>query len=278
MTIETAQVAERTGLLVLNDMHLTALGEQYHSVDSGAKFREVLSLLCKRERPRLIVLNGDICATDPDPIVYKELAELMLETGIPVLSIPGNHDDPELMIKYLSSPESNLKKAGATTIRICPMDPYCGWADLAHSNVFWMNSWDARISKAQLDWLADIRTEVPLDRPAVLFMHHPPSDAPSIFMESNFPLQNRAEILSEIQKIPGLSRIFCGHYHISYESSDPAVPLSMVGSSLYTIDPESSVHKILNYNAGYARIYLGRTLSWTVEELPENMLQNQHAI
>ncbi|GAB6089626.1 metallophosphoesterase family protein [Spirochaeta dissipatitropha] len=278
MKIQTQRTAAQAGLLVLNDMHLTSLGEKYHSVDSGAKFREVLSLLCKQEQPQLIVLNGDICATDPDPVVYKETAELIQKLNIPVLAIPGNHDDPELMKKYLSLPEYNMKIAGAAKIGICPTDPYCGWADLAGINLFWLNSWDARISREQLDWLEIIRTDIPADRPTVVFMHHPPAYVPSVFMESNFPLLNRAEILSEIQKIPGLSRIFCGHYHISYDSSDPAVPLSMVSSSLYTIDPESDVHRILNYNAGYARVYPGKTLSWTVEELSENMLQNQHAI
>lgn len=257
-------------LLVLNDMHVAMPGTPYHHRNTAAIFRRTLETLCRSRRPDLLILNGDLCATVPDPATYRYIARLLHQLQLPALALPGNHDDPRLMHRSFPHPAHVLADQGAPLVLTCPDDPYCGWARLHDWGITWLNSYDHRVSQAQLDWLQDNAAHLHADHGNILFIHHPPAAVPSRFMEAHYPLYNRDSVLAAIEQLPALQRIFCGHYHRSYEH--PRLPLSMVNSSLYSIDPESPNHRVLHHNPGYAWIELTQGLHYTVAELPENML------
>ncbi|MFW5802276.1 MAG: metallophosphoesterase family protein [Spirochaeta sp.] len=273
-------------ILLLNDMHISLPGELYHNRDSASVFRQTLNALCKIEQPDLIILNGDICAIDPSAEIYDFVARHLEESGIPVIAIPGNHDDPAMMMDFFPLPAQVLQDLGAAPVYASPEDPYCGWAKLHNCGISWLNSFDHTLSTLQREWLHANAGRMHAQNGSLVFIHHPPVHVPCIFMESNYPLQDREQAYTAIRNIPDIQRIFCGHYHRRYEHKTE--PVTMVSSSLYTMDPEHDQHRILHYNPGYARIYLRRTPSagippvhyphYTVAELPEKMLKDQYEI
>ena len=92
-------------ILQVTDLHLRAAqdGELY-GVRTDASFRAVLerALGDVRWRPAAILVTGDL-AEDPVPLVYERFRAAMEPLGLPVLCLPGNHDDPAVMARTLDS-------------------------------------------------------------------------------------------------------------------------------------------------------------------------------
>ncbi len=258
-------------LLVLNDMHIAPNGELYHGKDSGDIFRRSLHILIHQQRPDLLVLNGDLCAKEPDSRVYHEIASICRHFDLPFLALPGNHDDPEIMKNTLPLPETVFRNAGAKDLLINPADPYCGWAKLHNWGFLWINSFDHSVSREQLNWLEANKDSFTTAYGNLVFIHHPPIRVPSVFMENRYPLKDRDKVWKVLRELPKLRRLFCGHYHRRWD--DPDEPVSMVSSSLYSIHPEAKEHMVDHCNPGFCRIKLGKKLEYTIAELPENMLQ-----
>jgi len=53
----------------------------------------------RRWDPDLVLLTGDV-SEDASPASYARVADSLGTIGAPVLALPGNHDDPEVMKKY----------------------------------------------------------------------------------------------------------------------------------------------------------------------------------
>lgn len=258
-------------ILLLNDMHISEAGDFFQQRDSGLVFEQVLQTLLTEQRPDMVLLNGDLCATDPVAETYQRVRSIMSGFNTPVMSLPGNHDDPKMMQHDLPLPHTVLRQCGGTAFQLNPADPYCGWCNLQGWGILWLNTSDNTLNAQQIDWLNAVSHNLVAEHGTIVFMHHPPTSIPSRFMETNYPLHNRAAAWAALAQVPALERVFCGHYHRTWNTAGSLV--TMVSSSLYTIDPESENHRILHYNPGYARIHLNSKCSYTVAELPENMLQ-----
>ncbi len=261
-----------TEILIMNDMHIAPRGELYHGKNPGKIFRQCLNTLCSERRPDLLLLNGDLCAHEPSPEVYMEIAELCRQAELPLLAFPGNHDDTSIMAQNLPLPSQTLSEMKAVDIMENPNDPYCGWCRLNSYGLLWLNTSSHKLEDNQIAWFKQHQDSFHAEKGIIVFIHHPPAHVPSRFMEQRYPLINREEAWELISGLPNLQRIFCGHYHRTWD--DPNIPLTMISSSLYSIDPETEKHNIAHYNPGYGRLSLKDKMEYMVAELPENMIQN----
>src|SRR5204863_6572219 len=90
-------------ILHVTDLHLRAAPEgELYGVRTNASFAAVMehALGDPAWQPDAVLVTGDI-AEDPAPAVYADFRARMERLGVPVLCLPGNHDEPGAMARAL---------------------------------------------------------------------------------------------------------------------------------------------------------------------------------
>ena len=93
-------------LLQISDTHLHATTDsRMRGVNTYATFMAVLTRAQEDRRwpTDAIIVSGDV-VQDESRAGYKRFRDEMLPLDVPVLTLPGNHDDPKLMDEILSTP------------------------------------------------------------------------------------------------------------------------------------------------------------------------------
>lgn len=199
-----------TTIVQISDTHLLADGAlAYGRVDTLAGLRSAASSLIALA-PRLggvdaIVATGDI-ADRGEPAAYDLFREIMAgvtaATGAPVLVIPGNHDarDPfRAAFGGRSDAETLDFCADVGALRLIGLDTTVPGAN------------HGQASAAQADWVAASAAAAP-DRPAILFLHHPPFDMGVGFMDAQ-RLLRPAALEAAVVGSPSIRLVACGHVH-----------------------------------------------------------------
>lgn len=193
-------------LAQLTDTHVLdpTSGEVRFVDNNGRLALAVGSLNAERPRPDLVLATGDL-TNDGQP---AQMAELMAQLGrldIPVLALPGNHDDRGLMRAAFdqpwASPENLSWSVDVGELRIIGLDTTIprqvpGLFDPEREA--WLRS-----------ALADARTS---GRPTLLAMHHPPFASGISWMDDTM-LARADAFESLIRDNPQVTRILCGHLH-----------------------------------------------------------------
>ena len=101
MTSSSPFVGESTTLrmIQISDCHVSADPDAlYRGQSSDANFQKILHL-ARRWKPALVLLTGDV-SEDGSEESYERTSGLLAQTGLPVLALPGNHDDVEAMSRH----------------------------------------------------------------------------------------------------------------------------------------------------------------------------------
>jgi Icc protein len=190
----------------ISDLHIKAPGSlAYGRVDTAkALERCVATLNGLNPEPDLVVISGDL--TDaPTAEAYEHLLALLQSLRLPFAAIPGNHDSRELMraafphAAYASSfgPLDQHADAGGLDILLLdssvPGKPY---GELGEQTLQWLETMLAGSA----------------DRPALLFLHHPPFVAGIWHMDCQ-NLQNANELAAIIRRNERAQLVACGHVH-----------------------------------------------------------------
>ena len=86
-------------IVQVSDCHVAADEDTlYRGLSAHRNLAAVLESV-KRWSPELILLTGDV-SEDASPESYARVSHLLTACGIPVLALPGNHDDPQIMRDY----------------------------------------------------------------------------------------------------------------------------------------------------------------------------------
>ena len=93
----------------LTDCHLMSSPEQdYRGKDAHQSLQRLMQSV-REFAPELLLATGDL-SEDASPASYKALQANFEPLGIPVLALPGNHDDPALLAKtFNGSPVGNVE-------------------------------------------------------------------------------------------------------------------------------------------------------------------------
>ncbi|NIP18257.1 MAG: phosphodiesterase [Xanthomonadales bacterium] len=93
-------VSERDFRIIqLSDCHLSADPDAtYRGLPARAALEQVVAQ-ARRWRPDLVLVTGDL-SEDLTEESYASLTRVLDEFRAPVLTTPGNHDDPRLQLKY----------------------------------------------------------------------------------------------------------------------------------------------------------------------------------
>ncbi|HYI36383.1 MAG TPA: metallophosphoesterase [Thermoleophilaceae bacterium] len=180
-------------LAQLSDLHLRAGDPESESRVQ----RAVAAVAAMDPLPDALLVSGDI-ADVPGPEVYARARELLEPAGLPLLAIPGNHDDGDLLVASFGTVPV-VATAGA--LRVVGVDTSRpGRAD-------------GRLEADELDRL-DAELARDTETPTVLAMHHPPVLTGVNALDAiGLPAGDRAAIAGLLGRHPQVQTVACGHVH-----------------------------------------------------------------
>lgn len=187
----------------VSDCHLSGEREsRYRGVDAWANLEQLLSQL-KSPKPDLILATGDL-SEDASPESYRGLRDLFWKLRVPVLALPGNHDDAGLVERFFpSSPSDSLRYS------------YHGGWQIIRLNSRAADEPHGRLSERSLQDLAET-LEHDSGRPRLLALHHQPVPVDSPWIDK-YRLFEPEPLLQLIDQYADIKAVVWGHIHQVYE-------------------------------------------------------------
>ncbi len=229
----------------ISDIHISATAEPYRGLKVRPNFLRALGQI-KKFNPDIMIISGDLAAEYGEPGAYKWVKNQLVKLPFKTYLIPGNHDIPENMDKFLG--EFRPKKAKQWFYNL----------KTSGYNLIFLDTTDNVLPKNQMEWLSDLKISKTYN---ILFMHHPPLKMGCQFMDSNYPLKNIPQSLKALESVPNLKHVFCGHYHTEKSAFHKSIGIHICPSSAYQINQFESKFQIESYLAGWRSIILdGKTM------------------
>jgi 3',5'-cyclic AMP phosphodiesterase CpdA len=195
----------------ISDLHIKRPGERVAGrVDTAAALQRCIAELNRlRPRPALVVISGDICDT-PSAEEYDHARRLLEALEIPFVLTAGNHDDRAQL--RAAFPQADA--AGTDAINLVRS---VGELDVVIADTSVPRAAHGFLEADTLHWLDATLSSAP-DRPALLFMHHPPFVAGIAHMDAN-NLRNAGELGAIAGRHKRLQLIATGHLHRAISTS-----------------------------------------------------------
>jgi Icc protein len=212
----------------ISDLHIKSPGAlAYGRVDTArALERCVIALNEFRPRPDLVVISGDLADT-PMAEEYEHLKRLLAPLELPFVGIPGNHDSRELM--RAAFPQTYAVASGPLNQKV-----EVGGLDLVLLDSSVPGKPHGDLDAATLQWL-DATLASSTDRPALLFLHHPPFQT-GIWHMDRQNLLNAADLAPIVRRHPRAQLIATGHVHRATLAMFAGVPTTICPSPNHAVD------------------------------------------
>jgi 3',5'-cyclic-AMP phosphodiesterase len=190
----------------ISDLHIKPPGAlAYGRVDTASALeRCVAALNAFTPKPDLVVISGDLADT-PIAEEYEYLKRLLAPLKLPTVGIPGNHDSRELM-RAAFPQAAYAYPTGPLNQRV-----EIGGLDLVLLDSSVPGRPHGELDPSTLQWLAATLASSP-DRPALLFLHHPPFKTGIWHMDRQY-LLNAGELAAVVKRHPRAQLIAAGHVH-----------------------------------------------------------------
>lgn len=221
-------------ILQLSDLHFPDSGETIPVPGlTPTVYLKRLVAAVRDTAPDLVVLSGDLAMTGPSDHVYGTLREAFRPVHQPVCVIPGNHDVPGSLGRFFAPPREVVSSG----------PEHCFAVVVGDRRVLFLDSSRAVVADDALAWLrAEI---VAADERVYLFVHHPLMLAGTPFMDRNYPLENRDDVMTVLANCEAGASVFCGHYHCGRDLVRGGVVVHITPSCLFQLDPESDEAVVL---------------------------------
>jgi Icc protein len=216
-------------LFHFSDTHLVADGRLYGAVDAQERLRALLARAeASRITPTAIVFTGDL--TDRGEIAaYRDLRALVEplahRLGVPVVWVPGNHDDRATLREQLLDEDGS----DAPLDRVYLFD---GLRVVVLDTTVPGHHY-GELTTDQLHWLRSVLAE-PAPFGTILAMHHPP--VPCIQdLAVTVELRDQRR-LAQVLDGTDVRSILAGHLHFSTTATFAGIPVSVASSACYSQD------------------------------------------
>jgi len=190
----------------ISDLHIKAPGSlAYGRIDTAGAFERCVAALNQlAPRPDFVVISGDLADT-PTSVEYQHLLRLLRPLQHPFAGIPGNHDSREMM-RAAFPDAAYASRSGPLNRRV-----EVGQLDLVLLDSSVPHKPHGELDTATLDWLETTLVSAQ-DRPALLFLHHPPFKTGVWHMDRQ-NLFNAGELAEIVRRHPRTRLIATGHVH-----------------------------------------------------------------
>jgi len=213
----------------ISDLHIKPPGQlAYGRVDTAkARARCVEALNAFEPAPDFVVDSGDLADT-PVWQEYDYLAQLLAPLKLPFAGIPGNHDERELM-RAAFPKAAYAFSSGPLNQKIA-----IGELDLMLLDSSVPGKPHGELDALTLQWL-DTMLCSSVDRPALVFLHHPPFLA-GIWHMDRQNLTNAAELAAIIRRHPRVQLVATGHIHRAALTMFAGVPCTICPAPNHAVD------------------------------------------
>jgi Icc protein len=188
----------------ISDCHLPAKREQTYRGINPYRCLQALIPKVKALKPGLLLATGDL-SEDGSRLSYQALKEIFRPLGVPVLALPGNHDDPELLSEVF--PGSPVNTIGVST--------HGAWK-IIRLNSCLPGKPEGRLGETSLAALERFLKQH-TDSPILIALHHQPIDIGSPWIDK-YRLFGSQAFLSLIDQNPNIRAVTWGHVHQVFES------------------------------------------------------------
>jgi 3',5'-cyclic-AMP phosphodiesterase len=213
----------------ISDLHIKPPDSlAYGRVDTaGALERCVAALNEFIPKPDLVVISGDLADT-PAAEEYQHLERLLKPLRLPFVGIPGNHDSRELM-RAAFPLAAYAACSGPLNQRV-----EIGGLDLVLLDSSVHGKPHGELDAATLQWLEATLVSTP-ERPALLFLHHPPFKTGIGHMDRQ-NLLNVSELAAVVRRHPRVQLIATGHVHRATLAMFAGVPTTICPAPNHAVD------------------------------------------
>lgn len=233
----------------ITDTHLVKNGELLHQLDPQKRFELcVRSIRENHTDAHCIVVTGDL-ADRGEPEAYEFFKHEISTIGLPVYSIPGNHDERDNY--HQQFPEIEVDAAG-----------FVQYAVETPAGVFLLldtkldGSSAGTFTEQRQQWLRDTLKRYNND-PVFLFMHHPPFDLhlPCI---DKIGLDEKEAFASVVNSHANVRHIFFGHAHRPLSGHWKGISFSSMRGTNHQVKldfKDQNIHPI-DENPEYAVVFI----------------------
>lgn len=191
----------------ISDPHLRPHGVLYQGVvDANAMLASAVQQLeMLSPRPDLVILSGDV--VDEGAVAeYDEARAILAKLTLPLVVIPGNHDERE-NFRDCFSDHAYLPKLGPLHFVIDDHGP----VRIIGLDVTIPGLHHGLVDERAAHWLDEVLAHAP-DRPTIIMMHQPPFATHVPYLDAYWCREGHrlAEVVS---RYPAVERIACGHVH-----------------------------------------------------------------
>jgi Icc protein len=190
----------------ISDLHIKRPGERAYGVVDTAEALErcIAHLNDMQPKPTLVVCSGDLVDSGLDE-EYEHLKRLLAPLAYPLVVIPGNHDAREpLRRAFPDQPYAASAGAMNCLVKLDALDIV-----LLDSSVPGMAH--GFLDTQTLTWLETVLAAPP-ERPALVFLHHPPFETGIAYMDC-LNLRNSTEFSHILGRHPRVRLTAAGHVH-----------------------------------------------------------------
>lgn len=218
-------------LIQISDCHLSADPNAiYRDQSSQAGFETILSAT-RHWNPDLILLTGDL-SQDASTHAYQRIAEAVNTLNVPVISLPGNHDDPQIQSQFFPTAwEQPL------------VHQQQGWCLILLNSAIYDQP-QGQLSEPMLDNLKDA-LEAHAHLPCLVVLHHQPVAVGTPWIDRH-PVLEPQKFLDIIDQAPQVKAVLWGHIHQSFRrrrnhywlmGSPSTAANNLPGGEVYRVDP-----------------------------------------
>lgn len=215
-------------LVQLTDTHIETPGKLlYGKVDTARHLQEsVQEINAMQPQPDLVMVTGDLVEV-PNEASYDHFARLIEPLQAPVYLLPGNHDDPQVMLEMFG--DTPMFPAVHATIQYA-IDDFP--VRILALNSHFQGSELPDFGAHRLHWLQ--QTLADADQPTLLAIHHPPMKTGIGFIDM-VGATWYAGITRLVQQHPQVQLVICGHGHSDLVGRIGTVPVYMAGSTAHQL-------------------------------------------
>lgn len=218
-------------LVQISDCHVSSDPETaYRGLNAGRSLKSLLPAI-RLFQPDLVLLTGDV-SEDASPASYRRVAALLGTIGAPVLALPGNHDDPQVMRHHFPEGPWNGPLFRAAK----------GW-QLVLLDSTARNEISGVLSEACLARLESGLSRCVSDH-VLLALHHQPLEVGSPWIDK-YALREPAPFLQLLDKDDRIRCVAWGHVHqefcsergkVKFLGAPSSVANSIPGRERFTLD------------------------------------------
>ena len=191
----------------ISDLHIAEADNYMRKfVDANAKLAAAVDYLNAMQlRPDVVLATGDL-TDDGRPAQYELLAAILAELDVPLLLIPGNHDERGPFLEAFGATHPYLPRRGPIQYVVDDYDVRLIAVDTTR-----VDHHDGLLDDDRLQWLDRTLAQRP-DDPAVVFLHHPPFTTGIWWMDC-VGLGGARELESIVRSHPNVQLVLAGHLH-----------------------------------------------------------------